>query len=149
MTAITLVVGSLTDALGLRRTFIIGAWICVVARAVMGFASFKWLAVPGGLFLLAAGEALGTPVLVAGSPPLFHNQSALHFVFRLLHHDERGLFGRQFPLRFCQEDHGGTWPFAVLGSRFEQLSDAVPGQPCSRTLCAALDVSAAQGGRSY
>lgn len=65
MTAITLLVGSLTDALGLRRTFIIGAWICVVARAVMALASFKWLAVPGGLFLLAAGEALGTPVLVA------------------------------------------------------------------------------------
>jgi MFS family permease len=65
MTAITLLVGSLTDALGLRRTFFLGVWVCVIARAVMAFASLKWIAVPGGLFLLALGEALGTPVLVA------------------------------------------------------------------------------------
>jgi dipeptide/tripeptide permease len=37
----------------------------VVARAVMVFANMKWLALAFGLFPLAAGEALGTPVLVA------------------------------------------------------------------------------------
>src|ERR1039457_935911 len=65
MTAITLLVGSLTDAIGLRKTFFLGVWICIVARAVMAFTSLKWLALAGGLFPLAVGEALSTPVLVA------------------------------------------------------------------------------------
>jgi MFS family permease len=65
MTAITLMVGSLTDAIGLRKTFFLGVWICIVARAVMAFTSLKWLALAGGMFPLAVGEALSTPVLVA------------------------------------------------------------------------------------
>ena len=65
MTAITLLVGSLTDAIGLRKTFFLGVWICIVARAVMALTSLKWLALAGGLFPLAVGEALSTPVLVA------------------------------------------------------------------------------------
>lgn len=65
MTIGTLLVGSLTDAIGLRRTFFLGAWICVFARAVMVFTTVKWLALVAGLFPLAFGEALGTPVLVA------------------------------------------------------------------------------------
>jgi MFS family permease len=65
MTAITLLVGSLTDAIGLRKTFFLGVWICIVARAVMAFANLRWLALAGGLFPLAVGEALSTPVLVA------------------------------------------------------------------------------------
>lgn len=65
MTVTTLLVGSLTDALGLRKTFFLGAWVCIVARAVMVFTNIKWLALAGGLFPLAIGEALGTPVLVA------------------------------------------------------------------------------------
>jgi MFS family permease len=65
MTIVTLLVGSLTDVIGLRKTFFFGAWICVVARAVMVFANLKWLALAFGLFPLAIGEALGTPVLVA------------------------------------------------------------------------------------
>ncbi len=35
MMVTTLLVGSLTDALGLRRTFFLGVWICLIARAVM------------------------------------------------------------------------------------------------------------------
>lgn len=65
MTVITLLVGSLTDAIGLRKTFFLGAWICVVSRAVMVFTTVPWVALAAGLFPLAAGEALGTPVLVA------------------------------------------------------------------------------------
>lgn len=65
MTVVTVLVGSLTDALGLRRTFFLGVWICVVARAVMAFATVRWLALAAGLFPLAVGEALGTPVMVA------------------------------------------------------------------------------------
>ena len=65
MTVVTLLVGSLTDAIGLRKTFFLGVWICVIARAVMAFTTLKWLALACGLFPLAVGEALCTPVLVA------------------------------------------------------------------------------------
>jgi MFS family permease len=65
MTLVTVLVGSLTDALGLRRTFFLGVWICIGARAVLALASQKWVALAGGLFPLAIGEALSTPVLVA------------------------------------------------------------------------------------
>jgi len=65
MTVFTLLVGSLTDALGMRKTFLLGVAICVVARGVMTFTTVKWLALGFGLFPLAVGEALGTPVLVA------------------------------------------------------------------------------------
>jgi len=65
MTVFTLLVGSLTDAVGLRKTFFLGVWLCLVARTVMVFTTVKWLAVAGGLVPLAMGEALGTPVLIA------------------------------------------------------------------------------------
>ena len=65
MTITTVLIGSFTDAAGLRRTFFLGVWICVVARAVMAFTSLKWLALVGGLLPLAVGEALSAPVSVA------------------------------------------------------------------------------------
>ncbi|HSU52785.1 MAG TPA: MFS transporter [Candidatus Dormibacteraeota bacterium] len=65
MTLITIMVGSLTDTIGLRKTFFLGAWICLVSRAVMVFSTVKWLALGAGLFPLAVGEALGNPVLIA------------------------------------------------------------------------------------
>jgi MFS family permease len=65
MTVVTLLVGALTDAIGLRKAFFLGVWVCIVARAVMVFATVPWFALAFGLFPLAAGEALGTPVLVA------------------------------------------------------------------------------------
>jgi MFS family permease len=67
MTVFTLLAGSLTDALGLRRTFFVGVSICLVARAVMVFTTIPWLALAGGLFPLVIGEALGTPVLIAAT----------------------------------------------------------------------------------
>jgi len=65
MTIGNVLVGSLTDALGMRRTFFLGAWICIGARAVMIFATTPGLALALGMFPLAIGEALGGPVLVA------------------------------------------------------------------------------------
>jgi MFS family permease len=65
MTVFTLLVGSLTDAIGLRRTFFLGVSACILARAVMVFATTKSVALIGGLLPLAIGEALTTPVLVA------------------------------------------------------------------------------------
>ncbi len=65
MTIGSILVGSFTDAVGLRRTFFIGTWLLIVARAVMVLANLKWLALVCGLFPVAVGEALGSPVLVA------------------------------------------------------------------------------------
>ena len=67
MTVCTLLAGSLTDALGLRRTFFLGVAVCLVARTVMVFSTIHWLALAGGLFPLVIGEALGTPVLIAAT----------------------------------------------------------------------------------
>src|SRR5260370_14941793 len=39
MTVFTLLAGSLTDALGLRRTFFLGVIICLIARSLMVFAA--------------------------------------------------------------------------------------------------------------
>src|SRR5712672_3020840 len=65
MTVFTLMVGSLTDAIGLRKTFFLGVWVCLIGRGMMVFTNLKWLALAGGLFPLALGEALTTPVLIA------------------------------------------------------------------------------------
>ena len=73
MSLMTLLAGSITDALGLRRTLLIGVGFCVVTRLVMVVATEPWVALVCGLFPLALGEALCTPVLVAAlrrySPP--------------------------------------------------------------------------------
>jgi MFS family permease len=65
ITICTLLVGSLTDAIGLRATFFLGVGFCIVSRAVMAFTSASWLALTGGLVPLAIGEALTSPVLIA------------------------------------------------------------------------------------
>jgi hypothetical protein len=67
MTIFTLLAGSLTDAIGLRRTFFLGVAICTVARSVMVTTTTPWLALVCGLLPLAVGEALGTPVLLAAT----------------------------------------------------------------------------------
>ena len=67
MTVFTLLAGSLTDAIGLRRTFFLGVAICTVARSVMIFTTLPALALACGVLPLAVGEALGTPVLLAAT----------------------------------------------------------------------------------
>ncbi len=67
MTVGNILVGSLTDALGMRRTFFLGLWICLASRAVMVFSTTPWLALAAGMFPLAIGEALGGPVLIAAA----------------------------------------------------------------------------------
>ena len=65
MTLCTVMVGSLVDAIGLRRAMLAGFGICVVARGVMAFTLSRWVALPLGLLPLAVGESLMTPVMVA------------------------------------------------------------------------------------
>ncbi len=67
MTVFTLLAGSLTDAIGLRRTFFLGVAICTVARSVMVVTTIPSLALICGVLPLAIGEALGTPVLLAAT----------------------------------------------------------------------------------
>src|SRR5437868_852199 len=67
MTVFTLLAGSLTDAIGLRRTFFLGVAICTVARSVMVVTTIPSLALACGVLPLAVGEALGTPVLLAAT----------------------------------------------------------------------------------
>ncbi|HEX3818435.1 MAG TPA: MFS transporter [Chthoniobacterales bacterium] len=67
MTVCTLLAGSVTDALGLRRTFFFGVCVCLFSRAVMVVATVKWIALAAGLAPLVIGEALGTPVLIAAT----------------------------------------------------------------------------------
>jgi MFS family permease len=65
MTLFTVMIGSLVDAIGVRKAFLIGFGVCVVARGVMAFFLSQWVALAGGLLPLALGEALMTPVMVA------------------------------------------------------------------------------------
>jgi len=67
MTIFTVLSGSLTDTLGMRKTLFLGTAFCVISRAVMAFTTVRWLALVFGLFPLAIGEALTGPVLVAGA----------------------------------------------------------------------------------
>jgi MFS family permease len=67
MTVFTLLAGSVTDAIGLRRTFFVGVAICTIARSVMVVTTIPSLALACGVLPLAVGEALGTPVLLAAT----------------------------------------------------------------------------------
>jgi MFS family permease len=58
-------VGSLTDAMGLRKTFLIGFAVCIISRLFVVFTTERWLAVGVGLSLLALGEGMGAPVTIA------------------------------------------------------------------------------------
>ncbi|MFH1619857.1 MAG: MFS transporter [bacterium] len=64
LTISTVMVGSLVDAIGLRKSFMAGFGLCVFARFIMTFFAVRWIALPFGLFPLALGEALQTPVMV-------------------------------------------------------------------------------------
>lgn len=65
MTMCVVMVGSLTDAIGLRRTFLIGLWMAIGARILMTVTTNHFVALGLGLFPLAFGEAMLTPVMVA------------------------------------------------------------------------------------
>ncbi|MDO5297260.1 MAG: MFS transporter [bacterium] len=66
LTLITVMIGSLVDTIGIKKSLIIGFVFCIIARGVMSFFTNPWLVVPTGLLPLAIGEAMMTPVIVAG-----------------------------------------------------------------------------------
>jgi MFS family permease len=65
LTTFTIMVGSLVDAVGIRKSLLAGFGLAALARFVMAFFAIQYVAVPFGLFPLALGEALQTPVMVA------------------------------------------------------------------------------------
>lgn len=65
MTLVMVMVGPLTDALGIRRTFLMGFWVCLISRFVMAFTTIPWVVLPFGLYLQAIGIALMGPVMAA------------------------------------------------------------------------------------
>lgn len=65
LTLAIVLVGSLTDALGLRKTFLLGFALCIISRVFLTFTTVKWLALGGGMAVLAIGEGMGAPVTVA------------------------------------------------------------------------------------
>lgn len=67
MSVSTLLAGSVTDALGIRRTLITGIALCLVTRLVLVSSGNSAVVLLLGLVPLAIGEALCTPVLVAAT----------------------------------------------------------------------------------
>jgi MFS family permease len=84
LTLITVVTGSLVDALGIRRTFLLGFSICLVSRTVMTLTADRWIVLPFGLYLQAAGIALMTPVMVAACKR-YSNAAQRSMVFALFY----------------------------------------------------------------
>ena len=58
LTLAIVLVGSLTDALGLRKTFLLGFALCIISRVFLTFTTVKWLALGGGMAVLAVGEGI-------------------------------------------------------------------------------------------
>jgi MFS family permease len=110
-------VGSLTDAIGLRRTFFLGVWICIVARAVMVFTHLKWLVLAGGLTLLAVGEALSAPVSVAAIRR-FSNTQQRSISFSLFYTMMNfGFLVAAFTFDYVRQHLGEHGHFALFGIR--------------------------------
>ncbi len=65
LTIFTVMVGSLVDAVGIKKSLITGFFLAAFARFIMAIFAVKWIALPFGLLPLALGEALQTPVMVA------------------------------------------------------------------------------------
>lgn len=65
LTLVTVLVGSLVDAIGIRKSFLLGFWLCLLSRAVMTAAGNPWIAISFGFLPLAAGLALMVPVMNA------------------------------------------------------------------------------------
>lgn len=122
MTLITVLVGSLTDAIGIRRTFLLGFVICLVARCVMVISVNPWIVLPFGLYLQAVGLALMVPVMIAGVKK-FTNAAqrsvAFSFYYALMNLGFAcgdavvdGVRGSQRP---------GTWEASLFGRTFGSL----------------------------
>ncbi len=116
MTLITVLVGSLTDAIGIRRTFLLGFVICLTARCVMVVSVDPWIVLPFGLYLQAVGLALMVPVMIAGVKK-FSNAAQRSVAFSLYY----ALMNLGFACGDAIVDHvrgsvrPGTWDVSMFG----------------------------------
>lgn len=67
LTLVTVMAGSLTDSIGIRRTLLLGSGICIASRVALTGSVNPVVALGLGLFPLAMGEALLGPVMVAAT----------------------------------------------------------------------------------
>jgi proton-dependent oligopeptide transporter, POT family len=112
----TVLSGSLTDALGMRKTLWLGTGLCAASRAVMAFTNVHWLALAFGLFPLAVGEALTGPVLVAGAR-IFSNTKQRSMSFSLVYMMMNvGFFVAGFTFDYVRKLVGEHGRFAVGGT---------------------------------
>lgn len=114
LTLVTVMVGSLVDALGIRRTFLLGFWICLVARIVMTLSVSPWLVIPLGMGLHAVGLAFMSPVMVAAMKR-YSTAAQRAVAFSLFYALMNGGFaiGSRIFDRLRNNEHGmgehGTW----------------------------------------
>lgn len=66
ITLVTLLVGSLVDSVGIRRSFLLGFIFIVFSRFFLIESDSVWIAIPLGLMITAIGEAFMVPVMTAG-----------------------------------------------------------------------------------
>ena len=117
LTLCVVMVGSLTDALGLRKTFLLGCGICVISRLFMAFSTTAMVALSLGFAALAMGEALGSPVTVAAlrrytSTP---QRSIAFSLFYALMNAGFGIGGYLFDWVRRAVGEGGHFTIPVLG----------------------------------
>jgi MFS family permease len=65
LTLVTVLVGSLVDSIGIRKSFLLGFWLCLVPRGFMTVSDHPWISLGLGLFPMAIGLALMVPVMNA------------------------------------------------------------------------------------
>ena len=66
MTLTMMVVGAVCDAIGVKKTLLIGSFALILSRVVMPFTDNFWMATLLGFFPLAVGIAITGPVLSVG-----------------------------------------------------------------------------------
>jgi MFS family permease len=117
MTLMTVLVGSLTDAAGIRRTFLLGFWICLVSRIIMTASAQPAIALPFGLFLQAFGLALMVPVMTAAMKR-YSTASQRSMAFALYYALQNlgfAIAGYMFDkLRTTMGEHG-SWTVPMMG----------------------------------
>lgn len=122
MTLITVMVGSLTDAMGIRRTFLLGFTASLVARCVMVLTVSHWVVIPFGLYLQAVGIALMVPVMIAAVKK-FSNAAQRSVAFSLYY----ALMNLGFACgdalfdRVRSSDRPGTWVVSFFGRTFGSI----------------------------
>ncbi|MBT8043579.1 MAG: MFS transporter, partial [Verrucomicrobiae bacterium] len=66
VTAVTMVVGAICDAIGIKKTLLIGSVLLLLSRAVMPYADDIWIVTLLGFIPLGIGVAITGPVLSVG-----------------------------------------------------------------------------------